>query len=268
MDDNIASNSAPSPEDPLNGPRRVVDEKGLLERTFHLVAGQLEGPAEDYQEGRLVRKFTLVKGLIDGVMESYDAAGVLESTMTFSQGKLHGPCLYATGKRVTLEMAFENGVQEGWMKTYHENGELQSSVLYQEGRMEGLHQVFDDKKGVVRTSVYVQGQLEGEVITFYPDSRQSADTQSYKAGLLDGPTTRYDLKGRVFQAYHYKAGYMEGKQLEYHPPLGEKDPVLAREAIYDRGILKSEKRYDSQGREMDSLRHPELVSGLRGPVRS
>jgi antitoxin component YwqK of YwqJK toxin-antitoxin module len=249
-------------EDPLNGLHRVMDEKGLLERTYHLVEGRMEGSAEDYQEGRLVRKFTLANGLIDGTMESYDAAGVLESTMAFSQGKLHGPCFYGTGKRVTLEMAFENGVQQGWMNTYHENGELQSCVQYQEGLMEGLHQVFDDKKGLVRTAFYVQGQLDGEVVTFYPDSKQSADTQTYKAGLLDGPTTRYDSKGRVFQAYLYKAGCMDGRQLEYHPPLGDKDPVLAREAVYERGELKSEKRYDAQGRELHehnntSLRHRE-----------
>ena len=240
------------PEDKGQEARHKMDEVREIAQTYQLLNGHPDGPVQEHLGDHLVRRYTLSQGALEGVMESFDAHGQRESLLFFKANQLHGRCTYCTAGRVILEINFEEGVQQGLMKTYHGNGLLQSCVMYENGQMEGLFQIFDERGRLVRVSPYVKGQLEGEVVTYFMDGKTPSARQTYKANLLEGPSFSYDEKSHVLTENTYKSGLLDGKQLSYHPPLGDQDPLVSIESTYSMGICQEEKRYDEQGRSLDS----------------
>ncbi len=242
--------------DLFNGQFTTIDAQGSLARKYQLVKGKPEGMIEDYHEGRLGRKFNVNEGVLEGEMESYDGHGNLESKITYHEGQLDGPSYHYSNNKLTMEMFFEKGVQQGLMKTYHANGVLQSVVTYKNGRMDQLHQVFDEQGQFVRVCHYKEGLLDGEMITYYSGTGKPASKNTYKMDKLDGPSIQYDSQGRILHENNYKEGRLDGKQVSYHTVSANQAPVVAVESTYHGGSLKDEKHYDEKGHHQTSPHIP------------
>ena len=105
-------------------------------------------------------------------------------------------------------------------------------------RADGLAETFDED-GKLRTRMtYVDGQLEGELLTFYPDGTVASGSLMTKS-KFNGLSTYYCRDGKVRSTTNQVNDAPDGEEREYHP-----DGRLAGVRVYsDHGVLRSERQY-------------------------
>ena len=107
---------------------------------------------------------------------------------------------------------------------------------------DGLAETFDED-GKLRTRMtYVDGQLEGELLTFYPDGTVASRSLMTK-GKFNGLSTYYYRDGKMRSTINQVNDAPDGEEREYHP-----DGRLAGVRVYsDHGVLRSERQYGTDG---------------------
>jgi len=119
------------------------------------------------------------------------------------------------------------------IKKFHDNDDLadvkffsEQGVIESEGMMKGKKRVgkwtyyHTDGKSVMSEENYVDGKLDGEYKTFYPDGSPT-EIASYKNGKLEGNYKKYAIKGHLIYDFNYKNGMLNGKAAYYSRKTGD-----------------------------------------------
>ena len=165
-----------------------------------------------------------------------------------ANGKRHGLWKkYYDNNRIRYQGHFNHGKEVGTfkyysaatsefpiiVKTFHDNDDLadvkfydEKGVLQSEGKMRGKLRVgkwlyyHKDGKSIMSEENYVDGKLEGEYKTFYPDGAPT-EIATYKNGKLDGNYKKYAIKGHLILDLNYKDGKLNGPASYYSRKTGD-----------------------------------------------
>lgn len=150
------------------------------------LSGHVDGP--DYVYGNLV----------GGQTYYYDNGQVEKHIPQNARGREDGEAtgFYEDGT-LKSRSYWRNGLSEGMQSDYHKTGALREAAPYRNGlRVDDPAESFDDN-GKLRTRMtYVDGQLEGELLTFYPDAKVASRSVMHK-GKFNGSSTYYYRDGKV-----------------------------------------------------------------------
>jgi antitoxin component YwqK of YwqJK toxin-antitoxin module len=181
--------------------------------------GKLDGITERYDNGVLDVNFSYKDGYRDGLQEEY-----------FENGQVHFKYTYKDGYEDGLfEEYFENG-QLRFKKTYRENEEIKESGVWTEyfedgkikfieeydnnGDPSGKWEFYSQDGSLLSKYNYVNGQLNGEIETFYEDNWGGKgflkEKGSYLTGKKDGFWEENYSSGRPKSKINYSNGILNG----------------------------------------------------------
>ncbi|MEN8187651.1 MAG: toxin-antitoxin system YwqK family antitoxin [Bacteroidota bacterium] len=158
-----------------------------------------------------------------GVWKKYYDNDRIRYSGTFAHGKETGTFKFysaASSKYPVITKKYNNdGSAE--VKFYTPEGKMES-----EGQMIGKNRVgkwlfyHEDGKTVMSEENYVNGKLEGEYKTFFPDGAPT-EIAWYKNGLLDGNYKKYAIKGHLIYDFTYRNGMLNGMAIYYSRRTGD-----------------------------------------------
>jgi antitoxin component YwqK of YwqJK toxin-antitoxin module len=106
-----------------SGPSLSFDESGQMTARLHLLAGQLDGEAQFFHEGRMVRSAHYRAGLLEGQSADFDADGQVVQRCTYRANLLHGAVRrYWPDGLVMEEVFYHDGVTLGPPARFDQQG--------------------------------------------------------------------------------------------------------------------------------------------------
>lgn len=220
-----------------------------------------------------------MKSLLFGIVSFFSFSGLTfaqEINRLDHEGKRHGPWkkYYDNSRQIRYEGNFKHGKEVGVFKFYKPEdkknpsltktfNEKNDSVLYQfyskkgnlrsrgmmvNERREGKWNYYKGGKTdqPVMVEHYLQDQLDGWKIIYYPDGKKAEKTH-YKAGVKDGEHILYSEFGNVLQQYEYRKGKLHGKTLAY-----DGAGKILSEGFYKQGHKNGEWKFYTNGK-LDSI---------------
>lgn len=168
----------------------------------------------------------------------------------FHKGKPMGEFTYYYKKgSVKATSAFSKDGTIAHNVTYYENGSKMAEGKYFNQKKDSVWRYYldEDNNPLVSTETYVSGALNGESVTYYPDSGEPAEILILKDGIKDGKLIKYFPDGALMTESFYKDGLPEGKFIHYHP-----DGKIQIEGRYYNGVQAGEWKYfDEDGKPVD-----------------
>lgn len=184
--------------------------------------------------------FILFLGII---LSSLNAFSQSEINQVDAQGKRHGlwKKTFEGTDQLRYEGTFEHGKEVGEFKFYCESCKNQPMViknftgkdnvadvqyftikgkLVSEGKMQGKDRIgewvyYHEKSNNIMTREhYVDGKLNGNVITYYPNGKITQET-SYVNGIKQGEDNYYSPDGVQLKKLRYAADQLQGPALYY-----------------------------------------------------
>ena len=162
-------------------------------------------------------------GKRDGVWEKFYDNNRVRYQGKFLHGKETGTFKYFSAASSEFPVIVKN---------YHKNDDLADVKFYtvkgiieSEGQMHGKNRAgkwlfyHEDGKTVMSEENYIEGKLDGEYKTFYPDGNPTEVT-SYKDGLLEGNYKKYAIKGHLIFDFNYSNGALNGIAIYYSRKTG------------------------------------------------
>ncbi|MFK5856805.1 MAG: toxin-antitoxin system YwqK family antitoxin [Bacteroidota bacterium] len=133
--------------------------------------------------------------------------------------------------------------------TYYENGKLMAEGKFVNQKKDGIwkYYVNQDTNALVSMETYVNGIIDGESITYYPNSGKPAEIVMFKDGKKNGKLLKYFPDGILMTESHYKNGMPNGNFIHYHM-----DGKVQIEGVYLNGLQIGEWKYfDENGKLVD-----------------
>jgi antitoxin component YwqK of YwqJK toxin-antitoxin module len=132
-----------------------------------------------------------------------------------SDGKRTGPWEgYYPDGTLRYEAEFKSGKPVGLMKRYDEKGNLTATMDYYPGTDRCFAKMFSDRGKVIATGVYESQKKDSVWIYLRSDSSVSM-VETYKMGVLSGPTENYYPSGNISQQMYYSSGQKEGSWIRF-----------------------------------------------------
>jgi len=170
-----------------------------------------------------------------GLWKKYYSNGHLKYAGTFNHGKEVGTFKHyaITGsKQPIIVRKFELNSDIAMVTFYNLNGNIESK-----GKMKGKNKIgkwiyyHKDGKSIMVEENYLNGKLDGDYKTFYPDGKPTIIAH-YKNGKLDGKYQRFSIKNKIYEDFTYKNGKRNGYAIFYNRLNGQKQ----EEGNYKNGI--------------------------------
>lgn len=122
-------------------------------------------------------------------------------------GKKEGPWIYYYEKAGTPKIVanYENDTLNGPYTEYYEMGWIRIMTNCKGGEFDGEYKEFT-KSVLTKKQTFVQGKLEGEAMTYYPETGVPMMKLNYKDGKQHGTATYYNEEGVATQEYIYENG--------------------------------------------------------------
>lgn len=130
------------------------------------------------------------------------------------------------------------------IKTFHKNGKKMAEGVFFKQRKVGKWQYFSDvDEALISEENYIDGQLHGPFITFYPDTGNPAEIIEYKEGKREGVLIKFFPEGSTMTEGTYLNDSLDGKFTLYWP-----DGKIQLSGAYSNGIQSGEWKYfDEEG---------------------
>jgi antitoxin component YwqK of YwqJK toxin-antitoxin module len=156
----------------LHGESRHYGENADLTQRFFYDHGDMHGPFEAFEDGKIVLGTHYVKGLQHGQATFYDENGLVKMRTHYQEGRLQGPCL-----------------------TYDEQGNVQQIFHYHDNVKHGPSLIYFPSGTVLERGFYAHDLKEGSFYSFY-ETGVLREVTVYQGGCLMSPPTQYDAKGK------------------------------------------------------------------------
>lgn len=133
--------------------------------------------------------------------------------------------------------------------TYYTNGKLMAVGKYVDQQKDSIWNYYIDEESnpIVSTETYANGTLNGESITYYPDTGEPAEIIYYENGKKNGKLLKYFPDGKLMTESYYKNGLPDGDFTHYHP-----DGKVQIDGKHKYGRQVGEwKYYDEKGNRVD-----------------
>lgn len=167
-------------------------------------------PMEDRDEaGTVRRRYAMRGGVLQGVMETFDANGVPESRMQFHQGKLHGTSTIFQAGQPAVQMTYVDGVLDGEVRSFDPAGRLTAVTQFLRGKRSGESLIFQPNGSLFRRETWQDDQMHGPVEEFNPDGsllRRSI----YRANMLHGEVLTFGAAGTTPERVLFDKGLAQG----------------------------------------------------------
>ncbi|MDR1835346.1 MAG: toxin-antitoxin system YwqK family antitoxin, partial [Fusobacteriaceae bacterium] len=181
-----------------------------------------------YSDGKLRTELTFRDGVPDGPSKGYYVNGKLRSEGNFEKDKKAGvwqhyfengavqireeyngdKCVvrdYFENGNLSMERHIEGGKLNGPLTWYYENGALNGQCNFTEDVAEGIEtRYFEDGKTKKSEYEYVQGNITGKGIEYYPNGKQAVEAH-YVDAKKDGPYKGWFESGQLAVEIDYKA---------------------------------------------------------------
>jgi len=133
--------------------------------------------------------------------------------------------------------------------TYYQNGNIMAEGRFINQKKDGIWKYYTEEadNALVSSETYSIGLLNGESITYYPETGKVAESVFFKDGKKDGKLTKYFPDGTLMTESYYKNGLPDGSFVHYHL-----DGKIQIEGDYAVGVqVGNWKYYDEEGKEVD-----------------
>jgi antitoxin component YwqK of YwqJK toxin-antitoxin module len=150
-----------------------------------------------------------LNGKKHGITKFISSRGIVQSEISYEDDVIHGDVrqYYPNGELMVV-MTYVNGVQTGRFISYHTNGMKQVEANYDNGELHGSFRTFDEFGDVIVEMMYARGQRNGESLLYYPKVQGGGVCESsiFRDGLLEGDKMTFSPSGKVMSVTRYKAG--------------------------------------------------------------
>ncbi len=133
--------------------------------------------------------------------------------------------------------------------TYYAKGNVMAEGKFVNQKKDGVWKYYLDEKSnpLASSETYIDGVLNGESVTYYPDSGNISEIVYFKGGKKNGELLKYFPDGTLMTKSYYKDGMPDGDFIHYH--MNGKVQIIGS---YLNGLEVGEwKYYDKDGNEID-----------------
>lgn len=190
-------------------------------------------PIEEFDEaGKLKRRYSLLKGLYDGLYQEWYPSGDLHRVYNYSKGSWDGAQKeYHPNGTLKLQTMYFDGVKHGDYEEWDENGHRTVHIYLDNGvsnerlrsRMRNNPPAIDPCCGDNQepqedqgTSDFSQQSLNGEHRIYFPTGELQA-LMHYEEGLLHGKKAVWNVEGCLVEEANYVNGELEGRYYRLKP---------------------------------------------------
>lgn len=182
---------------------KEYDRKGRLIRKFSVKGGQLEGVSKSYypKTGILESEITYKKGKMNGINKFFHKNGVKFSEVPVKENKLDGEAnyYYENGSLVST-VIFKNN-QKISQKIFHKNGKTALELNFVDNRYDGKYKICDNNGKELMSGVFKRGKPFSGIIT----SREK-DRFDWDRGKKDKYMLKFE-KGKLVDAKKLDKGF-------------------------------------------------------------
>lgn len=189
------------------------------------------------------------KKVNDGPVVKFFDNGKKKFEGQFRMGVPYGKFIYYynTGQ-VKSELSFSDDGVIADNITYYTNGNKMAEGKYINQKKDGTWYYYLNEKGnsIISVENYKNGNLNGEMITYYPNKNIPAEIVNFTDGLKDGQLLKFFPDSTIMTESYYKENEPDSLFLHYHP-----DGNIYIKGYYHRGIqIGNWEYYNEDGKAM------------------
>jgi antitoxin component YwqK of YwqJK toxin-antitoxin module len=232
---------------PFTGTCETCHMNGLLERRITFLNGKENGSdTTKYSSGctQVVRNH--FQGQEHGQWIYYfDSTQQIAWEMNYNYGQKHGRHVWLTRTGDTSRIEhYNNGVLHGSKKLFYSKTRIEKEMTYVNGLLDGVFKAYTIDSILLQEINYKQGKKNGEAKFYYQDGKPLR-TEKWALDVKDGEFKTFYYQGHLQSLESFKKGIPEGWWEDRWP-----DDKLKRRALYKKGNVVEEYRYDEQGAEV------------------
>jgi len=209
-----------------------------------------------------MRIFTIILALLIAIGSTLVAQSVNQVN---ENGKKEGKYIkYFDNNKMKYEGQFRNDIPYGLFKHYYKTGQLKAEVrfsddgiiarntsYYKNGKVMAQGKYINQKKDsiwnyyldedtltLISYETYKKGVLNGESVTYYPESGEIAEVIEYKDGKKHGKLIKYFPDGVLMTKSYYENGQPHGDFIHNHP-----DGKIQIRGKYHKGVQSGNWEY-------------------------
>ncbi|MDR2666778.1 MAG: hypothetical protein LBB34_01505 [Holosporales bacterium] len=177
---------------------------------------------KDTDDGKII--INLQHGRKEGVTSFVSRDEIVLSEIPYKGDVICGSVkqYYPNGKIFSI-VEYKHGIQHGIMTSFFENGMEQVVAQYQNGKMDGPFKAFDEFGDIVNECTYCNGQKHGKNLLYYAKSQGGGvyEVSIYKEGCLNGDKVSFYPAGEIMSVTPYIEGRAQSYTVHY-TKTGEK----------------------------------------------
>ncbi len=161
-------------------------------------------------------------------------------TFSYDEFKKLCTCDYITS---TINTTYKDGEKHGPFREWYENGDIKTHAVYAKYKLVGMCKTWWPMDGYNKQSeiMYDDDKYHGTYIEYHPNGTLWKKT-TYAHGVLQGEFEEYYDNTVCYKRAFYVDGNPYGAYNEWWW-----DGTPRIEAVYENGIIKTRKNYDSSG---------------------
>lgn len=218
----------------LNGTHISYNEVGDVVEKYNAVNNLIEGNYVSYYDGKIIKEEAVyVNGKINGHFKSYFPNQSLDEDKTYvdgniklvlgylASGKLVSETQYDDNGRIAIDIYYDAYGNKFFEEKY-DKGEIKSGLQFSKVKPKPTVVSLSKKPYTIAsfegkpliTGEYTSGNKNSDW-KFYYSSGNVKTKQSYRAGVLNGLSTKYNFNTTLNQIGYYKDGKLNGVYEDY-----------------------------------------------------
>ncbi len=239
-------NNADDSGKPFTGSCETCHMNGVLARRITFVNGKTNGIDTAFYKSscpQVVRSY--IQGKESGQwLYYYDSTQYLAWEMNYYLGEKHGKQIYFTKDGDTTKWEnYTNGILDGIKRAYYSGSKIKKEVSYKMGVFDGPFIIYN-RDGVIIEEINYKNNKKNEECKYFYDDGKPLKIEHWKMGVENGEFKVFFYQGHVQSVENYEKGRLEGWAIIYYP-----DSKVKSKALFEKGVLIEEHRYDEHGRE-------------------
>lgn len=250
----------------LDGAWKFYDKNGFITKQITYRKGIRNGLEKYYEKGKLVLSIPYINNIREGKTFEYYNDSLVSYEATYVNNDLYGKAYgFDTLSNIIKIETYKNGVlsrtqrinrkdskndKHGLWVWFNANRMVTVQGTYKHGLKHGYFKTYDKKGNLVKTTKYVNGNIQEDAIeiaklevkrTYYSDKKLKS-YKSYRNSVPDGIHQEFDSSGKAVSTVLYKLGIVVAKG-------GIVDEKGKRQGVWIEYFISGEKK--SEGKFAD-----------------